>query len=195
MESIGRFLEKRLRLRVNREKSAVDRPWRREFLGYTMTWHRQPRLKVSLDSIQRIKGKIRELMGKARGGSLTKVIEELVPLLRGWINCFRLSSVQIAFEELDEWIRRRLRCIIWQHWKKPRTRAKRLIEKGIERETAYLSAYNGRGAWWNAGAAHMHFAFPTKWFTQHGLISLPSQHYRFQNLSRTAVCRPARTVV
>ena len=194
MESITRFLEKRLRLKVNR-KSAVDRPWRRDFLGYTMTWHRQPKLRVSPDSIQRIRGKIRELMRKARGCSLKKVIGELVPLLRGWINYFRLSSIKIAFEELDGWIRRRLRCVIWQHWKKPRTRAKKLIEKGMERETAYISAYNGRGAWWNSGASHMHSAFPAKWFTQQGLISLLSQHQRFQNLSRTAVCRPARTVV
>ena len=195
MESISRFLEKRLRLKVNREKSAVDRPWKRGFLGYMMTWHRQPKLKVSPDSIQRIRGKIRELMWKARGCSLTKVIGEIVPLLRGWINYFRLSSVKIAFEELDGWIRRRLRCVIWQHWKKPRTRAKKLIENGIERGTAYISAYNGRGAWWNSGASHMHSAFPAKWFTQRGLISLLSQHQRFQNLSRTAVCRTARTVV
>ena len=195
MESITRFLEKRLRLKVNREKSAVDRPWRRDFLGYTMTWHRQPKLRVSPDSIQRIRGKIRELMRKARGCSWKKVIGELVPLLRGWINYFRLSSIKIAFEELDGWIRRRLRCVIWQHWKKPRTRAKKLIKKGMERETAYISAYNGRGAWWNSGASHMHSAFPAKWFTQQGLISLLSQHQRFQNLSRTAVCRPARTVV
>ena len=195
MESITRFLEKRLRLKVNREKSAVDRPWNREFLGYTMTWHRQPRLKVSPDSIQRIRGKIRELMRKARGCSLTKIIGELVPLLRGWINYFRLSSVKIAFEELDEWIRRRLRCVIWRHWKKPATRAKKLIQRGIKRERPYISAYNGRGAWWNSGASHMHSAFPANWFTQQGLLSLLSQHQRFQNLSRTAVCRPARTVV
>jgi RNA-directed DNA polymerase len=195
MESISRFLEKRLRLKVNRDKSAVDRPWKRDFLGYTMTWHRQPRLKVSPDSIQRIRGKIRELMWKARGCSLTKVIGELVPLLRGWINYFRLSSVKIAFEELDEWIRRRLRCVIWQHWKRPLTRTKKLIQRGIAKETAYISAYNGRGAWWNSGRAHMNLAFPAKWFAEQGLISLLSQHHRFQNSSRTAVCRPARTVV
>ncbi len=195
MDSISRFLEKRLRLKVHREKSAVDRPWKRDFLGYTMTWHRQPKLKVSPDSVKRIMGKIRELMWKARGCSLTKVIGELVPLLRGWINYFRLSSVKIAFEELDEWIRRRLRCVIWQHWKKPLTRAKRLIQRGIEKETAYISAYNGRGAWWNSGRPHMNLAFPAKWFAKQGLISLLSQHHRFQSLTRTAVCRPARTVV
>jgi hypothetical protein len=160
-----------------------------------MTWHRQPKLKVSPESIQRIRGKIRELMGKARGCSLTKVIGELVSLLRGWINYFRLSSVKIAFEELDGWIRRRLRCVIWQHWKKPLTRARKLIERGIEKETAYISVYHGRGAWWNSGSPHMNLAFPAKWFTEQGLISLLSQHHRSQNSSRTAVCRSARTVV
>jgi len=195
MESISRFLENRLRLKVNREKSAVDRPWKRDFLGYTMTWHHQPKLKVSPESIQRLRGKIRELMRKGRGCSLTKIIGELVPLLRGWMNYFRLSSVKIAFEELDGWIRRRLRCVIWRHWKRPRTRVKRLIQRGIERERAYISAYNGRGAWWNSGAPHMNLAYPAKWFTQQGLISLLSQHQRFQHLSRTAVCRTASTVV
>jgi RNA-directed DNA polymerase len=195
MESITRFLEKRLRLKVNRDKSAVDRPWERNFLGYTMTWHRQPKLKVSTDSVKRVKGKIRELVGKGRGCSLTRVIGELTLLLRGWINYFRLSTVKIAFEELDGWIRRKLRCILWRQWKKPKIRAKKLIKQGIERARAFTCAYNGRGAWWNAGASHMNAAFPAKWFTQQGLTSLLAEHQRFMCFSRTAVCRTARTVV
>src|SRR5512139_2136991 len=195
MESVTRFLEKRLRLKVNRDKSAVGRPWERNFLGYTMTWHRQAKLKVSTDSMKRVKGKIRELMRKGRGCSLARVIGELTPLLRGWINYFRLSTVKIAFEELDGWIRRKLRCILWRQWKKPRTRAKKLIKQGIERARAFTCAYNGRGAWWNAGASHMNIAFPAKWFTQQGLMSLLAEHQRFMCFSRTAVCRPARTVV
>ena len=195
MESVTRFLEKRLRLKVNRDKSAVGRPWERNFLGYTMTWHRQAKLKVSTDSVKRVKGKIRELMRKGRGNSLTKVIGELAQLLRGWINYFRLSTVKIAFEELDGWIRRKLRCILWRQWKKPKARAKKLIKRGIERPRAFTCAYNGRGAWWNAGASHMNAAFPAKWFTQQGLTSLLAEHQRFMCFSRTAVCRTARTVV
>jgi len=195
MESVTRFLEKRLRLKVNRDKSAVGRPWERNFLGYTMTWHRQPKLRVSLDSVKRVKGRIRELMRKGRGSSLTKVVGELTPLLRGWINYFRLSIVKIAFEELDGWIRRKLRCMLWRQWKKPKTRAKKLIKRGIERARAFTCAYNGRGTWWNAGASHMNAAFPAKWFTQQGLMSLLAEQQRFMCFSRTAVCRPARTVV
>jgi hypothetical protein len=88
-----------------------------------------------------------------------------------------------------------LRGILWRQWKKPKTRAKKLIKRGIERARAFTCAYNGRGAWWNAGASHMNAAFPAKWFTQHGLMSLLAEHQRFMCFSRTAVCRPARTVV
>jgi RNA-directed DNA polymerase len=195
MESITRFLMKRLRLRVNRDKSAVDRPWKRDFLGYTMTWHNQPRLKVASDSIKRIKAHIREVIRKGRGRSLTNVMGELTSLLRGWVNYFRLSTVKIAFEEMDGWIRRKLRSIIWMQWKKPRTRTKKLMERGIDKVRACTSAYNGRGPWWNAGASHMNFAFPAKWFAQQGLLNLLTENQRFVNLPRTAVCRPARTVV
>jgi len=195
MESLIRFLAKRLRLRVNRDKSAVDRPWKRDFLGYSMTWHYPPRLKVASDSINKAKARIREVIRKGRGRSLRKVMEELTPLLRGWVNYFRLSTVRIAFEEMDGWIRRKLRLILWRQWKRPRTRAKKLIERGIDKGRAYTSAYNGRGPWWNAGASHMNAAFPTKWFAQQGLLSLLTETQRFVNLSRTAVCRTARTVV
>jgi len=133
MEFITSFLEKRLRLRVNEEKSAVGRPWERKFLGYLMTWHKRPKLKVASASIKRAKAHIREIMRKGRGRSLTRVIGELTPYLRGWVNYFRLSSVKRAFEELDEWLRRKLRCILWRQWKKPRTRARKLMERGIEK--------------------------------------------------------------
>jgi RNA-directed DNA polymerase len=195
MESVTRFLGKRLRLRVNREKSAVDRPWRRKFLGYTMTWHRSPQLKVAPSSVDRGKARIREIMRRGRGCSLSKVLEELTSFLRGWVNYFRLSQVKVTFEVLDQWIRRKLRCLLWRQWKRPRTRAKKMMERGIERIRALGSAGNGRGPWWNAGASHMNGAVSVRWLHQQGLVSLLSEHQRLQHLSRTAVCRTARTVV
>jgi RNA-directed DNA polymerase len=183
MESITSFLEKRLRLQVNEEKSAVGRPWERKFLGYSMTWHKCPKLKVASASIKRAKAHIREIMRKGRGRSLTRVIGELTPYLRGWVNYFRLSSVKRAFEELDEWLRRKLRCILWRQWKKPRTRAKKLMERGIDKARAFTSAYNGSGPWWNAGASHMNLAIPVKWLAQQGLMSLLDEQRRLQNLT------------
>jgi RNA-directed DNA polymerase len=183
MESITRFLAEKLRLKVNKEKSAVDRPWNRKFLGYTMTWHRTPKLKVAEKSIKRAKARVKELIRKGRGRSLPKTAAELTKYLRGRVNYFRLSQVKIAFEELDQWIRRKLRSVLWRQWKKPRTRARKLIERGIDKERAKSSAYNGRGPWWNAGASHMNAAVTTKWLEQQGLMSLLAEHRRFTSLS------------
>jgi len=183
MQSITRFLAKKLRLTVNKEKSAVDRPWNRKFLGYSMTSHQSPKLKVAPNSIKRAKARVKEIIRKGRGRSLPKVAAELTTYLRGWVNYFRLSRVKIAFEELDQWIRRKLRSILWRQWKKPRTRIKKLIERGIEKTRAVTSAYNGRGPWWNAGASHMNAAVPTKWLQHQGLMSLLAEHRRFINLA------------
>jgi RNA-directed DNA polymerase len=104
-------------------------------------------LKVASDSIRKIKVHIQEAIRKRCGRLLKKVIEELIPLLRGWVNYFRLSAVKIAFAEMDSWIRQKLRSILWRQWKKPRTRVKKLLERGIDKARAYTSAYNGRGPW------------------------------------------------
>jgi RNA-directed DNA polymerase len=181
MKSITSFLDRRLRLKVNAEKSAVARPWERKFLGYSLTSNREPRLKVAKESVQRLKGKLREIFRRGRGRSLGKLIaDELTPLLRGWMNYFRLAEVKGIFEELDSWIRRKLRCLIWRHWKRPYTRARSLMQRGLAKAQALKSAMNGRGPWWNAGAAHMHAAFPKSYFDRCGLWSLLEQRRRFQ---------------
>ncbi len=172
LASVTRFLEGRLRLKVNQSKSAVDRPWKRKFLGYAVTFHKRPRLKVAGASIERLKAKLRELFRQGRGRSLGQLIEELKPVLRGWVNYFRLAEVKGVFEELDGWIRRRLRCILWRQWKRPYTRAKNLMRRGPGEARAWRSASNGRGPWWNSGASHMNEGFPKRFFDTFGLVSL-----------------------
>lgn len=170
----------RLRLRVNEEKSAVGRPWERKFLGYTMTRNKEPRLKAAETSVKRLKARMREIFREGRGRSLRRVVEELNVVLRGWIQYFRLAEVKGVFDELDGWIRRKLRCLIWRRWKRPRTRAKELKRRGLEELRAHRSAYNGRGAWWNAGSSHMNEAFPKRYFDRVGLVSLLDRVRRFQ---------------
>ena len=182
MASLERFLAKRLRLVVNRDKSAVDRPWNRKFLGYTVTVHREPRLKVSPESVLRFKGSIRRVLRSGRGRNLGRVIEELRPKIRGWVAYYRLSQVKASFEDLDQWLRRRLRCIQWRQWKRPNTRFKKLRQLGLDEARAARSAYNGRGAWWNSRTSHMHQAFPTARMRQMGLVSLLEE---FQRLARS----------
>jgi RNA-directed DNA polymerase len=181
MKSITSFLERRLRLKVNVEKSAVARPWERKFLGYSMTSNREPRLKVARESVKRLKGKLRKIFRRGQGRNLGQLIgDELTPLLRGWMNYFRLAEVKGVFEELDGWIRRKLRGLIWRQWKRTLARAKGLLRRGLDEVRAWESALNGRGPWWNAGASHMHAAFPKSYFDRCGLLSLLEQRLRFQ---------------
>jgi RNA-directed DNA polymerase len=182
MASLTRFIETELKLTVNRKKSAVGRPWVRKFLGYAMTWDRKTRLKVAPESVRRFKDHIRELLRKGRGRSIDTTIQVLKPLLAGWMQYYKLAAVKGTFESLDEWLRRKLRRVLWKHWKKPRTRMKRLIQRGLDKERARISAYNGRGPWWNAGASHMNQAVPTTWFAQRGLVSLLDMHRSFNKL-------------
>ena len=172
MASLSRFLSVKLKLKINAAKSAVDRPWQRKFLGYSMTWHKRPRLKVSSLGLTRFKDKVREKLRGCRGRNLVRQIEELSPLLRGWVNYFRLAEVKGVFEALDSWLRRKLRCILWRQWKRPHTRAKNLMKRGLREERAWKSAANGRGPWWNSGASHMNEAFPKRFFDHMGLVSL-----------------------
>ena len=154
MASISRFLAVQLKLKVNEAKSAVDRPWRRKFLGYSLTWHKRPRLQVAPASLTRFKDKVRERLRGGQGRNLRRPIKKLSPLLRGWVSCFRLAEVKGVFESLDGWLRRKLRGILWRQWKRPFTRSKNLMKRGFGEERAWKSATNGRGPWWNAGSAH-----------------------------------------
>jgi RNA-directed DNA polymerase len=178
MASLTRFLSERLRLAVNLAKSAVDRPWKRSFLGYTVTAHKEPRLRVAAKSVGRLRDKLRDLFRQGRGRSVGRTVESLAPLLRGWIQYFRLAQAKGVFEELDGWLRRKLRCILWRQWKRPRTRATRLMNRGLAEARALASAYNGHGPWWNAGASHMNDAFRKTFFDHLGLLSLLEQHRR-----------------
>ena len=138
MASITRYLHERLKLRVNPEKSAVDRPWNRKFLGYSITSNRKPLLKAAPRSVERLKSKLRVLFRQGRGRNIPAFIRELAPILRGWINYFCLAEVKGIMEELDGWIRRKLRGLYWRQWKRSYTRAKKPDETGIERSTCMV---------------------------------------------------------
>jgi RNA-directed DNA polymerase len=183
MTTLKEFLEKRLKLKVNDEKSIVARPWRRKFLGYSVTVDKKTKLKVSPKAVERLKDKMKEKFRQGRGKNLAKFIEELKPLLRGWVNYFRLGETKTILEELDGWIRRKLRCIIWRQKKGVTARTKAMNKRGIDNERARKSAGNGRGPWWNAGASHMNEAYPKSYFDYLGLISLLDEQRKFQTVS------------
>jgi len=178
LASLERFLAKRLRLKINRDKSAVARPWERKFLGYSVTVHRETKLKIAPASVQRFKKKLRPLLRRGRGRNLRGLLAELAPILRGWAASFRLSDVKATWESLDQWLRRRLRAILWKQWKTWRTRLRELVRLGLSRERAGASACNGRGTWWNAGASHRNEAVPNALLQRWGLVSLQQEQRR-----------------
>ncbi|MBN2563162.1 MAG: group II intron reverse transcriptase/maturase, partial [Phycisphaerae bacterium] len=178
LASLERFLTERLRLKINRDKSAVARPWARKFLGYSVTVHRESKLKIAPASVQRFKKKLRPLLRRGRGRNLRGLLADLAPILRGWAAYFRLSEVKGTWESLDQWLRRKLRAILWKQWKTWRTRLRELTRLGLARERAAASACNGRGTWWNAGASHMNEAVPNALLQRWGLVSLQQEQRR-----------------
>jgi RNA-directed DNA polymerase len=184
LASMTRFLETQLKLRVNQEKSAVDRPWKRTFLGYTVCQRKyNVRLKVAIKSIQRLKANLKMLFRSGKGRSIRTTIAALTPKLRGWVNYFRYAGVKGIFEELDGWIRRHLRKILWRQWKRSSSRAMRMMRLGLSEERAWMSATNGHGPWWNSGASHLNQALPLKFFARLGLVSLMDQYHRLNSVT------------
>jgi RNA-directed DNA polymerase len=177
MASLEQFLRDRLRLTVNRDKSAVDRPWERKFLGYTVTRH-GTKLQVAPRSIDRIKAKLRPYFAQARGKSLRSSCEDPAPIIRGWVAYYRLAKVRADFEGLDKWVRHHLRAAVWRQWKVPRTRAKELAKRGVDRTAAFGLAYAGHGPWWCAGKWTMSQAIPARLLGELGLASFLEEHRR-----------------
>lgn len=181
--TIERYLESELRLQINRDKSAVARASTRDFLGYGLVGRETARLKVAAASLVRVRRRVKNVLRETRGASVAAAIEALNPLLRGWTSYFRYAQVKEVWQDLDGWIRRKLRGRLWRHSKRPLARARMLIKRGLTEERAWRSATNGRGAWWNAGASHMNAAFPKSFFDHMGLVSLVDTHRRFQSQS------------
>ena len=180
MASVSAFLEKRLKLKVNADKSAVDRPWNRKFLGYSMTFHHSPRLKVSPESVRRFKAKLKAIFLRGRGRNLTRLIkEDLTPVMVGWVSYYRLAEVRGVFQQLDQWVRRNLRCILWRQWKRPYTRVKNLTRLGAD-SSAWHHATNGAGPWRSSNAWCVKRALSNGYFLAHGLVSLLHLLKRFQ---------------
>jgi len=183
MASITRFLSEQLKLTVNQAKSAVDRPWRRIFLGYSMNWYPRPRLRAGAKAVAKFKANMRKLCRRWKGRSLQQVIEEVNPKLRGWFNYFRYVESDIVFEELDGWLRRKLRRNLWKQWKRTYTRAKNLIKLGLSSAASWRFVRKQRGPWAVAGTNILNRTLNNDYFEKRGLVSLLTQYNRFQRVS------------
>jgi RNA-directed DNA polymerase len=172
MESIGRFIEKKLRLKVNKDKSAVGKPKERKFLGFSFTGGKEPRRRIAPKALYRFRARVRELTRRTRGARLERIIEELAKYLRGWRAYFGFCQTPSVLKEQDEWLRRRLRSLIWKRWKRGRVRFRELRARGVGKGLAAQTAGSSHGPWRISHSPALTCAFPNAFFKRLGLPSL-----------------------
>src|SRR5437016_5715488 len=162
MGSIEAFLTKRLKLKVNKAKSAVARPVKRKFLGFSFTKGEQPRRRIAPQSRTRFRSRVRELTRRTRGRSLAQIIKELSVYLIGWRGYFGFCETPSVLRELDQWTRRRLRAVVWKQWKRGRARFAELRRRGVGRDLAAQTAGSPHGPWRLANSPALNIALPTR---------------------------------
>jgi RNA-directed DNA polymerase len=172
MASLLRFIEGSLRLKVNVEKSAVGRPWKRSFLGFTFS-RKGTRVKVAEKAIDRLKVQVRILSCRTRGHSIGRIVRELRETLLGWKAYFDLSEVLSPLRDLDKWLRRRLRCYQWKQW--GRAGYRELRKRGVSRELAWNTSKSAHGPWRISHSPALYYALPTRYFRDLGLPELAAR--------------------
>jgi RNA-directed DNA polymerase len=182
-ESITAFIENRLKLKVNQDKSAVDRPWKRKFLGFSFTWNKDPKVRIAPQSMKKVKAKIREITSRKKPLSMEQRIRELNQYLIGWGGYFSLADTPSVFHELDSWIRRRLRMCLWKQWKEPKTKVKRLISLGLPKDKAFEWGNTRKGYWRIAGSPILQRPLDNQYWKSIGFRSLTDRYIDLRNIS------------
>jgi group II intron reverse transcriptase/maturase len=189
MESVIRFVEGKLKLKVNRDKSAVDRPWNRKFLGFSFLKNPEASIRLAPKTLQRVKERIREITSRTKALSMEQRIEQLNRYLMGWIGYFHIASAKTHCETLDRWIRRRLRMCLWKQWKRVRTRLRNLRALGVPEWAARMMAASRRGPW--EMSRNTNNALNTFFWKGQGLKSLLERYLELRQSLGTAECGPA----
>jgi hypothetical protein len=195
MNCVSEFIEKRLKLKVNRAKSAVDFPTNRKFLGFSFYCiDRVTRIRVHPKSLKRLKARLKELTGRSIGISMDARVAKLNQTVQGWVNYYKLANMRTLCQKTDEWLRRRLRMCYWKQWKKIGAKHDNLVRLGISSSKAWEFANTRNGYWHIANSHILATTLTNEFFRKLGLSGL-SEVYSKSLSSRTAVCRTARTVV
>jgi group II intron reverse transcriptase/maturase len=169
MASVARFVSDSLRLTVNPLKSAVDRPAKRKFLGFTVS-RNGARLKVADKAIDKLKDRIRELTRRTRGHRLADIVAELRDTLLGWKAYFGIAEVLSPLRDIDKWLRRKLRCYIWKQW--GRSGYRELRKRGVSVREAWNTSKSAHGPWRLSKTPALSLALPARFFSSLGLPSL-----------------------
>lgn len=172
MGSVSDFITRRLKLKVNTSKSAVDRPSKRKFLGFTIVEGAKPQRRIADKSLRRFRARVRALTRRRRGVNAKRMVSDLTRYLRGWIGYFGFCETPWELRDLDGWIRRRLRAVAWRQWKRGPTRYHRLRRLGVPRDQAIYTVWRFPGAWRASRTQVLNAALPAKLWDQLGLLRL-----------------------
>ena len=175
MGNIRCFITRKLKLKVNEAKSAVARPWVRKFLGFSFTNGKEPKRRVAPQALKRFKEQIRDLTRRTRGVSIERMVDELARYVKGWHGYFAYCETPMVLRDLDSWMRRRLRCVIWKQWKRGRRRFAELSKRGVGKDLAAQSAGSAHGPWRLSRSPALSFALPNAYFTSRGLPTLATR--------------------
>jgi RNA-directed DNA polymerase len=167
-ENLTAFIEGGLKLKVNRAKSAVARPWERKLLGFSFTPGKDTKRRIAAKALAKAKDRIRGLTQKSHR-SFPAVMSDLRRFLVGWLGYFRFCETPSVLRDLEKWTRHRLRCLIWQHWKRGPRRFRELVRRGLSRVAAAQLVSAPNGPWRLSATPVLQQAFPKAWFTRHGL--------------------------
>ena len=174
LESVSRFITRKLKLKVNEEKSSVVRPWNAKFLGYRVTRiFGVTRTVIHPKTVKRFKDKIRDITRRVRGRNINKVIGKFNSFLRGWRPYYEFSMGKKLIHELNAWIVRRLKAFLWNQWRLPRTKVKKLKQLGIGHKDAVIMGNTRKHPWRISRTPTLNFAMPLSLFVQKkGLLLL-----------------------
>ncbi len=174
MENVTRWITRKLKLKVNHEKSAVDRPSRRKFLGFSFMDGTEPRVRIAPESLARFKKRVRELTRRTRTIGMDRMVNELSVYLRGWLGYYGKCQTPSILIKLDSWIRRRLRNVVWKQWRRGRTRYAGLRAQGVQKDLAAQTAGSSHGPWRISRSPALSVGFPNAYFDSLGLVRLAS---------------------
>ncbi len=182
LASVRRFLEQKLKLKVNEKKSKVDRPAKRKFLGFRLFKRKGAvAIGVATQAMARCYERLRQMTRRTRPGRLEEVLEEINTYARGWIGYFRLADTPSVFHELDEWLRRRLRQLLWKRWKRPRARQRNLVALGVPPRTAREATGSGKGTWRLAASPPVQQALSNAYWRHQGLESITARYHQLRS--------------
>ncbi len=183
LQNVRRFLEQKLKLKVNDKKSKVDRPARSKVLGFRLfRWKTQVRIGIAPVALERCRQRLRRLTRRTRAGELSALVAEINSYLRGWTGYFRLADTPSVFQELDEWLRRRLRQVLWKRWKRPKTRQRNLVALGVPASWAREATGSGKGTWRLAASPPVQQALSNAYWREQGLLSLTERYRELRKL-------------